>query len=412
MQLGMHLVSARVRSAASTRQLLDGLPSRWCLLREADTSGPGEIEYDILVDGDGGAVRRYLRASGARPVRSWGRRPHRQFSWWDPSEDRPIRLDLVDELGFGAMRELRVPARDIVLDGVTIRNGWPRPDHSNEQWLALFHALLDRDHLRRSDHVRLGPWRATIDDDVALTLPRSLRTEIDTAARSRDWAALEARRETIRTALARRQPVASAMRRRWRASMRRSTKLQRAILRPGVRIALLGPDGAGKSTTIDSLIRSGVVESSVYLGVAPAGSRQRSAIPGMALLRTTRRLWGAWLSASVRRRRGQDVALDRHPSEAMIGPPTSKRTTMTRRWILAHVLPSAEVVVVLMAPAEVLHQRKPEHELEDVVARRARYVELARRHGYPLIETTEEPGSVITEIRRVIHRTPRRGWAS
>lgn len=408
MSVESRLDTTRSRSSTSARQLLMLLPVRWCLLRDADESGAGEIEYDVLVDGDARELRRTLEASGARAVRSWGRAPHHQFTWWDASQGRLIRLDLVDELGFGALRELRVDRRDAVLDRITERDGWPRPCRSDEQWLAALHGLLDRDRLRPRDIARLDPWVATVDDGVALVLPESVRHAIDVAASSGDWAALEGRREELRAALARRGQIATAMRRTWRSTMRRSTKLQRAVLRPGRRIALLGPDGAGKTSTIDALIASGVVDSSVYLGVAPAGLSQRSSMPGVAMLRTIRRLSGAWLTASLRRRRGRSVALDRHPLEATIGPPTAKRTTRLRRRILAHVLPRPELVVVLMAPAEVLHDRKPEHALDEVVARRSRYLELARRHGYPVIDTTGEQADVVVAIRRAIHEAPSR----
>jgi hypothetical protein len=382
---------------------LSGLSCRWCLLRDTDETVVGELEYDVLVDGDRRVVRRALAAAGARPIRSWGRSPHRQFVWWDDVRGRPIRLDVVDELAFGAERELRLTVRDAVLDGVTDRDGWPRPTPSNEQWLAVLHGLLDRDHLRPRDIDRFEPWVGADDDVVARTLPASLSCALADAARSRDWDALEGRRDDVRSAIRRRQPVGATMRRAWRSAMMRTTKLQRAILRPGVRVALLGPDGAGKSTTIEALIDAGVVDSSVYLGVAPAEHRHRGSVPGLALIRTIRRLARAWVTASMRRRRGNSVALDRHPLEAAIGPPTSKRTTLARRWILGHVLPRPDAVVVLMAPAEVLHDRKPEHALAEVVARRNRYLELARAHGYPIVDTTREPGDVVAAIGRVVH---------
>ena len=87
----------------------------------------------------------------------------------------------------------------------------------------------------------------------------------------------------------------------------------------------------------------------------------------------------------------------------MIGPPTTSRVTLARRWILAHVLPQPDLVVVLMAPAEVLHRRKPEHGLEEVRAKRARYLELAHQRGYPVVDTTAAPTEVVAAIERAIH---------
>lgn len=391
---------------ATTRQLLDLLPGRWCLLRPIDEH---DDEYDVLVDGDAAVVARTLTEAGARPVRSWGRRPHRQYTWWDPSAQRPVRLDLVDELSFGPERELVIDVRDEVLEGVEERCGMPRPARSSEQWLALLHGLLDRDHLRPVDLARLTPWHGRDDDVVARLLPEPVRRSVAAAVRSPDAGALAGCRADVRAALERRQRVAAALRRAWRRTARRTVKLQRALLRPGCRVALLGPDGAGKSTTIAALQDAGVITASVYLGVAPASERRPTRVPGVALARTMARLAGAWATATVRRRRGDDVALDRHPLETEIGPPTTKTTTRVRRWLLGHMLPRPEVTVVLVAPPEVLHARKPEHDLSDAQARHDRYLDLASRHGFPVVDTSRPVADVVADIGRIVHDHGRSG---
>ena len=379
------------------------LPGRWCLLRDTDDN-EATPEFDVLVEGDRRAVQRVLRSAGARPVRSWGRAPHRQFTWWDDARGTSVRLDLVDRLSFGPVRELVVDRVDVVLASVSWRDGWPRPSPSIEQWLGLLHGLLDRDRLRPRDLARLEPLVLRSDDDVMLdVLPARLTVELEAAAATGDSASLESLRPDVLAALRRRQPLDGFARRHWRRCLMRTTKVQRAILRPGLRIALLGPDGAGKSTTIRALIEAGVVDGSAYLGVAPAEHRRNRSVPGVALVLTMRRLVAAWMSSSVRRRRGESIALDRHPLEAMIGPPTSKKTTRLRRWMLAHLLPLPDVVVVLMAPPEVLHERKPEHGIDEVVAKRDRYLELARARGYHVVDTTEPPAAVVASIRRAVH---------
>lgn len=378
---------------------LHHLDCRWCLLRD---TGVDDFEYDVLVDGDPRTIRRALTSIGARPIRSWGRAPHRQFLWWCDDLGCDVRLDLVDRLAFGRHGEFVVDRRDAMLATVTERGGWPRPAPSTEQWAALLHALLDRDRLRPIDRDRLTPWVGTLDDPVADALPEAIVADLTARVAAGDWAGVEATRDAVTAALAARNGLRSRVTSTWRSTWSRTTKLQRAVLRPGARVALLGPDGAGKSTTIASLVAAGVVDSSVYLGVAPADRRRRGRVPGIELARTVARLHRGWWTATVRRRRGRSVALDRHPLEARIGPPTTKATTRARRWILSHVLPRPELVVVLTAPTTVLHHRKPEHPPDEVDRRRARYLDLAEREGFEVIDTTQDPEVVVRQVNRAL----------
>jgi thymidylate kinase len=148
---------------------------------------------------------------------------------------------------------------------------------------------------------------------------------------------------------------------------------------PGMVVALLGPDGAGKSTLMATVARSFVLPvRQFYAGLYPA-DRRRFKQPGLGTVALLLRLWRLAIGASWNRRRGRLVLFDRYAYDARLPlPPTAGRRTRTRRALLARSLPTPDLVVVLDAPAEVLLGRKKEHALEVVEAQRRRYAELAR----------------------------------
>ena len=209
-----------------------------------------------------------------------------------------------------------------------------------------------------------------------------------------------------------------------------------ASIRP-VRLALVGADGAGKSTI------SGMLESSdlpfpvkrIYMGVnleastdmlpttrmlfaakrirhrlstrrtSPAGAADASSLVGSGAapvpsaagarwrrtLKDSARLttwmteeWLRQLLAVLYTRRGYIVVFDRHffvdyhGSDPLVrrAAPTS-RLARLHSWTLEHVYPRPDLVLCLDAPAEVLWARKQEDSLEWLEARRQQYLRLA-----------------------------------
>jgi thymidylate kinase len=143
-------------------------------------------------------------------------------------------------------------------------------------------------------------------------------------------------------------------------------------------VAVLGPDGAGKSSLTAAVARSFILPvREFYAGLYPA-DRRRFSKPGLATVALLLRLWRLAVGAAWHRRRGRLVLFDRYAYDARLPlPPSAGRRTRLRRALLARSLPTPDLVVVLDAPAEVLLSRRREHPIEVVEAQRRRYAELA-----------------------------------
>ena len=138
----------------------------------------------------------------------------------------------------------------------------------------------------------------------------------------------------------------------------------------GLVVALLGADGAGKSTATQCLEVSmpfdvvakylGATKPSTPAGTRNAQSKRRwRSYPGAIrwMARTALQLWAIEVSA----RRGRVIICDRHPIEAgrLGGEPSAVRAT--KRLFTRLFTPSPDLVLLLDAPGTVLFARKGEH---------------------------------------------------
>ena len=232
-------------------------------------------------------------------------------------------------------------------------------------------------------------------------------------------------------------------------------------MRPGRRrrtfaIALIGPDGAGK-TTIARLLpgRLPMPTCYLYMGVAAESSnrllpttrmiealkahrRRSAAVAGPDLpatrtephddlsktrprregparagakavgggLRLANRVAEEWYRqglAWIHQARGEVVLFDRHfyidyhAADIAAGP-----TFLRRRihgWMLEHVYPRPDLVVYLDAPAEILLARKGEGTLESIARRQADYLALADEVEHFAVVDADRPlEAVITDV--------------
>jgi hypothetical protein len=385
---------------------LDRAGVTWCRLRERGDSD----EDDLLVaPASLATARRTLAGLGFRERRHPGHGSHRAFFGYDPVTDRWPKIDVVTALDYGRWQEWRTTLATGCLERRTRRSdpGEPRLEPDDAFWTLLLHELLDRPGTppRRLDRLRMLAPAARVDGPGALAagamLPRTWPPDrVIATIGTGDAAAIEVLGRAFATGLGRHRPFEVRRRRATARILRRLDRFDPPFVRRGLTVALLGPDGAGKSSLAARLGQGGPMpRRTVYLGLyggprhvarqpGATGRPARSRVPGLGLARRLAAMWRGWLVGWWQMRRGRLVIFDRHPYDARLAdrPAGSSRL---RRAILGHALPAPDAVVVLDAPAELLYARKPEHPIERVQAQRAAYLDLASRlRGTVVVDVT------------------------
>ncbi len=265
---------------------LDAAGIEWLLLRGTLDGSAGDI--DLLVDP--AALERLggtLRLAGFARLPSIGYGSHRFWLTWDPSRGLWHKLDVVSELAYGRGGAIRTPVGPGVLGRRERQANYWTPSDDDAFWSLWLHALLDRPRLDDEQLAVLAALarRAQSDGELGTWLDRLAGHGFATRAIA---ATRSGRRGDLRR-LARRLVAAAwladAPRVGWRYVRARAGRTVAKILmgsrRPGITAALLGPDGAGKSTLAASLTGAFPIPTrTLYLGLYGAGSNTP---PGLGL---------------------------------------------------------------------------------------------------------------------------------
>jgi thymidylate kinase len=389
---------------------LDGAAIRWALLRGAADRRDGDI--DVLVSpADARSLDHVLRSAGFVRLAAIGHADHRFYRTYDETTDAWLTLDIVTELAFGPGAWLALPgaARTVLEGRRPDADAWRlKPDDAF--WALLLHDLLDRGNVppaHRAELDRLiGDARpdGTIGRRVdALGGPGTAERLIELVGAEATGAALdEGRRLGRRWVQAR--GTDAIVRRARQAVLRRLRKPHTALRRRGIDVAVLGPDGAGKSTLAAALVATFPVPTrTIYLGLYGAGLANANRL---GFVRRLARLWRGWLAGLWHRLRGRVVVYDRHAFDTLIASTRRSPKARLRRWALLHAIPDPALVLVLDAPAELLFERKGEHDVATLDAQRRGYLALADRlRSAEVVDAIREPEAV---RRDAVARTWRR----
>ncbi|HSS36217.1 MAG TPA: hypothetical protein VLR93_08070 [Patescibacteria group bacterium] len=214
-----------------------------------------------------------------------------------------------------------------------------------------------------------------------------------------------------------------------------------------VTVALIGPDGAGKSTVADQVMASlpfparriymgvhleasstmlpttrlamavkharGGGDMSAWAGAPDATPKHRGPVAnvraGLRMANWIAEEWYRQAVAAIEQRRGRVVVFDRHffcdYYATDIAPRTGRRPMLRRihGYNLRRLYPRPDLVILLDAPAEVFFARKGEGTLESIELRRQEYLAQADMfRSFVIVDARQPTDAVVAEVREAI----------
>jgi hypothetical protein len=388
---------------------LDEHALEWCVLDE-DPGGGGPTVARLLV-ADAGAARRALMSAGLISLGTSGRAPSELFVGYDEPRATWLRIEVTTRLDLGPLRALgeltgqgclarrvrRGPAAFLAGDDgfwalllqAAFAEGKVAPATARRLAELAVHARHDGELGRLLDDIGPGGWSS------ALVLER---------ARGGDAIIMAPLRRELERAYRRR--CSNGGRLRHLADRGVHAAARARVGGGGLSLALVAPDGAGKSTLAAGLRDAlPVPVCVVYMGmrhdVAGRG-------PDVWVLPRLVRQWRRYLVGRYNVARGRVVIFDRYSYDALLpGPRAHDPLRRARRWLFSHALPPPHVGVLLDAPGEVMFRRKGEHDVHSLERRRAHYLQLAARVPQLVVVDATRPPE---EVQRVVSQLLWRTW--
>jgi thymidylate kinase len=393
---------------------------RWVLLRVPENFARPAGDVDLLVAPEG--VERVVDAAetvGFVPLPGWDAPPGLILVSYDRASDLWIVLDVVMSVSFRLPTPWELAgAAEAVLSRRVVRDGVAVPDDDDAFWLLLGHCLLDERAVPVRYRERLQELAARASGDslgCAIVAaagwgePAALRD----AVRAGDWSGLERMRARLVRELSSRSSRAEGWRTDTHAVVRWARKPLLLRRRRGVSIALLGPNGVGKTTLAVGLKRGFPLGARVlHMGIWKRATGASPAARFAEILGRPFRLWAISALAHYHQARGRLVIYDRYVYEASL-PPKPPLLAAKRVYFgaLARLMPRPDAAVVLDVPGEIAYQRKQENPPDELEAERRVYAELAAREPHVhLVDASRGPDDVRTDVTEIVWEKVRTRW--
>jgi thymidylate kinase len=390
-------------TASDALAALDRGGVRWSLLRPREGLARPDGDVDVLVEPEAlGRVAELLGDLGFVRMPLPG--PDLHASRYDERDG--IFLWLHVQAALRVAGEV-VPAEEVLAEAD--RDGVRQPSDRWLLWILLLRALVDKGELpeRHREPVRrlAAAWESGPATLEALARRHGLDpAAVVSAAAAGDWDALMAQRRPPAPSGRASMPVRLARR---VASIARWVRSGRS--RRGLSVAVLGPDGAGKTTLVQGLARSLPLPTRIQsMGLTGGKLRRvdRLRVPGVIFLAKLAIIWLRYGRAMYRRERGEIVLFDRYlldgvvPSGVRLGP-----AGRLSRSVLRRLCPMPDLVLLLDASGETMYARKGEYDAAVLESWRAGYDRLrGRLPDLEVIDAERPPDAVRRDAESRIWR--------
>lgn len=402
----------------------------YCLLRDGDRLDQirrgGEV--DILVHPQHFA--RFTTAvtqQGFVRLPDLGYAPHHFFVAYDQVGDCWLKLDVVTEVAFGQpLHILRTDLGRHCLERRYRPGEVYVPVPESELVTLLLHCVLDKGTITPARGERLQALCQLSTDEKYITAllaeywqPQMKWHQLAEHIRQAHWPLLLAERKAVSQRLQQRDQLGVLYRQMTKRLLRKVNGWFTARRPRSLNVAVLAPDGAGKSTLVAGIQKNFYFPvRTIYMGLyqkqGGGANRLLAKVPGIAGRLLTQ--WQRYLTGRVHQLRRRLVIFDRYTYDALLPSrqPTGK-TKQWRRWLLAYSCPAPDIVIFLDAPGELLYARKKEHSATILEQQRQGY--LALRTTVPqmvVVDATRDPEEVRREVTALIWREyrERQSWAS
>jgi 3-phytase len=423
---------------AETFRALNSAGVRYLVLRPGGDphSGKNLREVDILAPSN--QLKRLsgvLKQQGFATPPSWGRTPHRFFMTYHQASGTWVEFDVVTDLWYGRpLPYLRLPLGRDCWTNRRVRDGMYVPAAEDEFVTLLLNCLVDKGNFKPRHKRRLWELRHELGPDSAEKGSNERLSEcmaacglswhrVALAIDRQDWPGLLRQGIEVKRQLFWSAPIANT--RRWVSNwfLRRTLPIIRAMFHPGLSVALLGPDGAGKTSLAQSLsrdlqLRARPIYMGANFGANPTGlpflrwvkklGQPRNpllAVPLKGLRLAARLAEHGYRVAAARYHslRGRFVIFDRFVHDSWLNPKPTGLLSRLRRGLLGSGWPTPDLVILLDAPGEILYARKKEHSPIWLEEQRQRYRCLATRVSQmKIVDATKPESEVHHEITHLI----------
>lgn len=368
----------------------------------------------------------------------WGYEPHYFFVAYDAEADTWLKLDVVNELAYGKpVRWLRVALAGRCLEQRCKAGPTYVLSPADEFVTLFFHCLLDKGFFRRERRERLLALRERaeknsdikqrISENFEKYMPDGISYQsISGLIAGDDPHAFAKHRKAFSRRLFWKDPVGNIYRNLRTRIKRRLRFFYTMLKQRGLWIALLAPDGAGKTTLAYNLLKEQFLRARlIYMGINLESStvgfptskwlrkrvkalENRKGIANKAILKSLKmaayanRLLEQWYRVAVGiyyKASGRVVVFDRFVYDSHLAAPAKTMGQKFRRWLLYHTCPPADATYLLDAPGEVLYNRKGEHSPEILEKQRQTFLSL--QNSIPnmvIVDATHSADSVRTQI--------------